>query len=184
MNPQPETLARRLGTTPHVSALLRKARKLGLHGSKELCLLAVQRGCRHYAQGDEPDEPLASHEQFSDEELAIALLHPSLPHDPHRLRCGAAMVASDQNDPESLAHLARQERAVPVLRYVAESGRRYEPENPFWNRLLSLLPATPPIKPGVMPHPTRFVAMTGFTPRGREFVTEWLRPESAPAKAA
>ena len=41
-----KTLAARLGTTTHVSALLYKARKLGLMTPTALANLAAQRGCR------------------------------------------------------------------------------------------------------------------------------------------
>jgi hypothetical protein len=54
-------------------------------------------------------------------------------------------------------HLSPLLRCGPVVRYVAEAGRHYEPENLFWVRLLSLLPRTPPPKSSVVPHPTRFV---------------------------
>jgi len=53
------TVATKLGTTTHLSPLLRKARRLGL-GPAELRALAVQRGCRHYSNGSEPKEPLSS----------------------------------------------------------------------------------------------------------------------------
>jgi hypothetical protein len=86
------------------------------------------------------------------------------------------MLAAEGNDPRRLARLAVMERCVAPVRYVAEAGRRFEPGNPFWQELLAVLPKTPPPKPGVLPHPTRFVAMTGFTRRGREFVAEWQRP--------
>ena len=32
------------------------------------------------------------------------------------------------------------------------------------------------IPDGVMPHPTRFVAMTGITRKGVGLVTQWIRP--------
>lgn len=169
------TLAAKLGTTTHLSALLQKARRLGL-AQKELEILAVQRGCRHYSTGSEPERSLASDSQLSNEELAIALLSTALPYAPHSIRCGAAMVASQGNDPRRLARLAVMERSVVPLRHVAEAGKRYEPQNRFWDELLAALPQTPQAKRGVLPHPTRFVAMTGFTRRGVEQVTEWQRP--------
>lgn len=88
------TLAEKLGTTAHLSPLLRKAARLGL-GAAELRALAVQRGCRHYQTGNEP--------------------------------------------------------------------------------------ATPPPPPGVLPHPTRYVAMTGFTRQGPGLVVRWIRPEQTAA---
>jgi len=169
------TLATKLGTTTHVSPLLRKAERLGL-GPRELGWLAVQRGCRHYSSGAEPDQPLATEHAFSNEELAIALLSIALPYDPHAIRCGAAMLGAPGNDNRRLARLAILERSTVPVRHVAGAGRRFEPGNPFWSDLLAALPAAPPPRSGVLPHPTRFVAMTGFTRRGRETVVEWLRP--------
>ncbi|MFO1498178.1 MAG: hypothetical protein U1G07_07265 [Verrucomicrobiota bacterium] len=169
------TLAAKLGTTTHLSALLQKARRLGL-GPAELEMLAVQRGCRHYSTGSEPKVLLAGDSQLSNEELAIALLSTALPYAPQSIRCGAAMVASEGNNPSRLARLAVMERSVVPLRHIADAGKRYEPQNRFWDELLAALPQASAAKPGVLPHPTRFVAMTGFTRHGREQVLEWQRP--------
>lgn len=86
------------------------------------------------------------------------------------------MLGAEGNDPARLTRLAVMERSVRSVRYVAEAGRRFEPEHPFWQRLLELLPRTPPPRSGIFPHPTRFVAMTGFTRRGPGLVVEWQRP--------
>lgn len=179
MSQPSDTLAGRLGIAPHVSALLRKARGVGLAQPHELHVLAVQRGCRHYAQGDEPAGELVDVGRFSNEELALALLNVALPYDPESIRRGAAMLGIASSQPERLAELARNERSEIPVCYVARAGRRYEPGNPFWVRLLDLLPDAPEPTAGVIPHPTRFIAMTGFTPRGRELVTTWLRPKAA-----
>jgi hypothetical protein len=169
------TLAERLGTTTHLSPLLHKARRLGL-GPKELESLAIQRGCDFYESGA-PLPPLrVTRDQFSDSELAIALLNPAMPYNPQGLRLGAAMLSAEGNTPEEIARLAEMERCQAAVRYVAECGRRFEPANAFWPDLLALLPAGPAPKSGVLPHPTRFVAMTGFTRRGVERVVEWIRP--------
>ena len=175
MNCETATLAAKLGTTTHLSPLLRKASKLGL-GPAELQTLAVQRGCRHYATGDEPEKPLAPEARFSNEELAIALLCVALPYDPHSIRCGAAMLGAESNSASDLAWLAKLERSEVPVRHVALAGRKYEPENSFWIELLSLLPEMPIPDNGALPHPTRFVAMTGFTRNGPELVTWWQRP--------
>lgn len=172
------TLAGRLGTTSHVSSLVAKARKLGLRSGADFCALAVHRGCRHYSTGDEPDDKLVSAGDFTNEELAIALLHPSLDYDPHRIRCGAAMLGTRGNDARRLARLARLERAEAVVRYVAEAGARFEPDNTFWTQLLERLPDKQIVRPGVLPHPTRFVAMTGYVRgKGLGLVVEWQRPD-------
>jgi hypothetical protein len=175
------TLAEKLGTTTHLSPLLRKAQRLGL-GARELEILAVQRGCRHYSNGTEPTEPLATLEQFSNEELAIALLSIALRYDPHSIRCGAAMLGARGNDPRRIARMALMERSITPVRYAAEAGQKVEPDNPFWQELLAALPPSKPPKSGVLPHPTRFVAMTGLTRRGPELVIEWQRP-SVPQKS-
>ena len=178
----PPTLATRLGTTTHISALLRKARLLGLRTPDDLSALAVQRGCRHYWHEGVPEGELASRAEFSDEELALALLNVALPYDPHAIRCGAAMAGAEGNSPKRLAWLAKLERSEQVLRYVAECGKKFEPENLFWTELLALLPVTPQPKDGALPHPTRFVEMTGFIPGvGRKFVTQWERPRKRKA---
>ena len=171
-----ETLAAKLGTTTHLSPLLHKARKLGL-GPRELEILAVQRGCVHYSSGSEPVQPLATEQEFSNEDLAVALLSTALRYDPHSLRCGAAMLGAEGNDPSRLARRAVMERCVVPVRHVAEAGRRFEPDSPFWKELLDALPPAPPPRPGVLPHPTRFVAMTGFTRQGPGLVVEWQRPQ-------
>ncbi len=172
-----ETLAAKLGTTAHLSPLLHKARRLGL-GPRELEILAVPRGCIHYSNGAEPTRPLATEDEFSNEDLALALLSTALPYDPHSIRCGAAMLSAEGNDPKRLAHRAVMECCVTPIRYVAEAGRRFEPDVSFWKELLDALPAARPPRAGVLPHPTRFVAMTGFTRRGPELVVEWQRPRS------
>lgn len=174
------TLSRRLGTTTHLSPLLHKARRLGLATPRALQTLAVQRGCDHYRRGDESADALPSRAQFTDEDLAIALLHLEWEWDPQMIRLGAAMLGSQHNDPRRLARLAIMERCEPVVRHVAEAGRQFEPDNDFWTQLLAALPASAPVKSGVLPHPTRFGAMTGLTQRGRETVTEWIRPAPMP----
>lgn len=171
------TLATKLGTTTHLSPLLEKAKRLGL-GPKELRILAAQRGCIHYSTGAEPEQLLASETEFSNEELAIALLSTALTYDPHSIRCGAAMLSASGNDPKRVARLAVLERCVAPVKHVAEAGKRFEPENRFWDDLLKALPSSPTPKSGVLPHPTRFVAMTGFTREGAGIKTEWQRPRS------
>src|SRR6266699_5485909 len=159
------TFARKLGTTTHISGLLIKAKRLGLD-SEGLQRLAIQRGCDYYHDGSPLPPAPVSIDHFSNAELAIALLNPALRYDPQTLRLGAAMLSAESNRVEEIARLADMERCEAVVRYIAEAGRKFEPENPFWTSLLELLPVTPPPKSSVVPHPTRFVAMTGFTRRG------------------
>ncbi|HMC27075.1 MAG TPA: hypothetical protein VKM56_04680 [Verrucomicrobiae bacterium] len=175
---QAPTLAEKLGTTTHLSPILRKAKRFGLDAAG-LERLAIQRGCDYY--GSESDLPLEvpkiSREQLSDEQLAIALLNPALRYHPQTLRLGAAMLGAEGNDPSEIARLAKMERCEPIVRYIAEAGQKFEGDNAFWPKLLALLPASDPPKSSVVPHPTRFVAMTGFTRKGPGTVVWWIRPK-------
>lgn len=177
-----ETLAYKLGTTTHLSPLLMKARRLGLRIPEDLQALAVQRGCRHYWQENVPANELAAQGEFSNEELAMALLSVAQAYDPHSIRCGAAMLGAVGNNPKVLARLATWERSEVVVAYVAACGKKYEPDNSFWSDLLALLPPTPQPKDGVMPHPTRFVAMNGYERNvGKKTSIEWQRPQRSAA---
>jgi hypothetical protein len=169
------SLAARLGTTTHLSPLLHKARRLGLD-AQGLERLALQRGCDYY-RTDEPLPPATvSEREFSNAELAIALLNPALRYGSQTLRLGAAMLGAAGIAPTDIAVLAKWERCEAIVRYVAAAGNRFEPDNSFWKELLALLPAGPSPKSSVVPHPTRFVAMTGITRQGVKTVTEWIRP--------
>lgn len=106
----------------------------------------------------------------------MALLSPSLPYSPHTIRVGAAMLGATGNDVALLARLAVAERTVPAVRYIASGALQFEPKNPFWSKLLGSLPEAPPVREGIMPHPTRFVSMTGITRTGSGRVTIWIRP--------
>src|SRR6266699_2428180 len=122
------TLAKKLGMTTHISGLLIKAMRLGLD-AEGLERLAIQRGCDYYHEGEPLPPPAITEEQFSDEELAIALLNPALRYHPQTLRLGAAMLGAEGNEPENIARLAKYERCESLVRYVAEAGRRFEPNN-------------------------------------------------------
>ena len=188
-----ETLARKLGTTTHLSPLLMKARRLGFSTSESLESLAVRRGCRYYDSKGElnrlAEEPAeyrvvqrAREGTLANEELAVALLSIVLPKSQWRLRLGAAMLAASGNSPARIANLAIQERTEQVVSYIAQCGRQVEPGNDFWDKLLALLP-NPTFQPApdVLPHITRFVAMTGVTRKGKETIMQWIRPTRAAA---
>jgi len=179
------TLANRLGTTPHLSPLLMKARRMGLENAEDLERLAVLRGLRYYdSHGNSmaaPPDPaesrkFAASKAFSNEELALALLSPAAPYSMQRLRMSAAMIAAEGNQPEKIVRLARYERSEPIIRHIAQCGLMTEPDNSFWSKLLQMLPGTdvPPLD--VLPHLTRFVAMTGITRTGTRPVMKWIRP--------
>lgn len=180
------TLAARLGTTAHLSPLLMKARRLGLEQAEDFERLAVSRGLRYYdSHGDSrkacPPTSIVQKsgidEDFNNEELAIALLSLAAPYSQQRIRIGAAILAAEGNRPEALAALAQRERCGMIVRYIAECGHEVEPGNPFWLKLLERLPAHNfVLLPGTLPHPTRFVAMTGVTRAGVGNIRQWIRP--------
>src|SRR3954464_12572252 len=97
-----ETLPESLGTTAHLSPLLRKANRLGLD-EIGLRRLAIQRGRDYYDSGKSFSSLKISEKQFSNVELAITLLNPALKCDPQTLRLGAAMLSALGNDPEEVA---------------------------------------------------------------------------------
>ena len=105
-----DTLAKKLGTSVHFSPLLRKARRLGLSTPKDLWTLAVQRGCRHYWHGDEPEGELVPQTALTNEELAVALLNAAGPYSPHSIRCRAAILGAIGNDPT----MVRKFEAKPI----------------------------------------------------------------------
>jgi hypothetical protein len=181
------TLAARLGVPPHLSPLLMKLRRLGITSPSALEGLAVERGLRYYdPHGDSlkgRQSPPAQNASLTHEEIAIALLCPAAPYSQQRIRMGAAMLAAEGNQPATLARLAVQERCQVVVRHIAACGREVEPGNPFWEKLLGLLPVAitpPPPAPDVLPHLSRFVAMTGITRAGVGIHTRWIRPVIIP----
>ena len=158
------------------SALLNIARNLGLDLPDDLQRLAVARGCRYYVVEDGPLP--ATNLPLTNAELAVALLSPGLPPQPQDIRVAAAVLSSPDVNPALLASLATKEGCDGLVRYIAECGLKYEPENPFWSKLLDQVRAAV-IPSGALPHPTRFIEMTGMV-RGRTgFFTRWIRPMPA-----
>ena len=178
------TIAENLGGTAHLSPLLRKVRRCGLHGPDDLLRLAVRRGCRHYTPADYDEaaviEPGLA--QLSDLEVAMALMTAAQTYDPQWLRCAAQLLGSPAIRAGAVVRMAVMERCVPIVRHIAEAAVRYDDVGrDFWTDVLVALPAGRPVRPGVLPHPTRFVAQTGVTNPRRQADrrTVWLRPTGA-----
>jgi hypothetical protein len=173
------TLAARLGTAAHRSLLLHRIRAAGLDTPEKLAAEAVRRGLPYYA----PPGPAVLAPELacpvSAVELAIALLHPSLPSHPQRLRLAAATLATRGLVPAEVAHLAVQERAGGVVGAIAAAGAAAEPGETFWPELLAALPETPPVPAGVLPHASRFMAITGRARPGTTLSPSWIRPTLA-----
>jgi hypothetical protein len=157
------------------SALLRKAQSLGLSLPSDLERLAILRGCDYYERDLPPRVPPLGQVPLTNAELAIALISPSLCPTARDIRLAAALLGASTTNAEEVAALAMQEDCVGIVRHIALSGKRFEPENPFWQILMQLLPDVK-IDPDKLPHPTRFVEMTGID-RGKVGVfTRWIRP--------
>lgn len=175
-----ETLAHRLGMTAHVSPLLMKAAMLGFDSPEKLEGLARKRGLRYYSDPagtvSEDTVEYRTEGDLSNEELAICLLSICFPYSQQRIRMGGAMLSAEGNSASGIAKLAVEEHSERVVHYIASLGNRVEPDNPFWSKLLNLLPDFEAPRPDLLPHLTRFVAMTGFTRNGRETVMQWIRP--------
>jgi hypothetical protein len=173
------SLAHLIGTTPHLSPLLRKARHLGYATPDHLQQLAVLRGCSHYQLADDKSDTIedCGRERFSNEELAVALISAGFEGDARHVRIAAQILGADGVRAEAVARLARMERCVPVLRYIAEAGLQGDKiRTHFWKSLLDLLPVGTPIAEGRMPHPSRFMSQPGWTPPSRpQRLASWLR---------
>lgn len=181
----PDTLASRLGTTTHLSPLLMKARRLGLVVPEDLERLAVRRGLWYYELRGESAKLLGDprldvgRDEFSDAELAVALLSAHLPKALIRQRLGAAMLGAVGVDAAEVARLAALEGCEAIIRQIADCGEAVEAENPFWQALQDALGPVH-YDPNEMPHPTRYIEMTGIT-RGKVGVLKsWVRPVAAP----
>ena len=172
-------LAHLLGNTPHLSPLLRKAARRGYSKPDDLLHLAVARGCRHYgaAVGEAAKVRDCGKDQLSNTELAVALISGSLQGDARHIRVAAQLLGAPDINRSELVRLARMERCVPILRYIAEAGAQADTEQPlFWREILNALPETPPIPEGRMPHPSRFVSNPGWSPPSRPHRrASWLR---------
>lgn len=157
------------------SRLLEKARRLGLELPLDLERLAVIRGCDYYERELPPRVPALGDVPLSNAELAIALLVPSLRPAAREIRLAAALLGAPDVRADQVAALAVQEHCTAVVHHIARAGQRFEPNNAFWPSLLERLPDVKVHSDG-LPHPTRFVEMTGIDRGKIEVSTRWIRP--------
>jgi len=175
MSASPRTGAPR--KIPGVSRLLHKARSLHLQLPLDLERLAINRGCDYYERDLGPRIPPLGPVPLSNAELAIALIVPSLHPDARQIRLAAALLGSPEITVDEVATLATEENCASIVGYIAACGMRFEPQNPFWRSLAELLPDIK-IAADEMPHPSRFIEMTGID-RGRVGTfTRWIRPRA------
>ena len=175
------TLANLFGGTAHLSPLLRKVRRLGLPTPDVLLRVAVARGCLHYAPGDfipaAVKDPGA--ERLSHAELAIAMISGAQQYDPQCMRCAAQLLSGDTLDAREVARLARMERCIPALAYIARQGRQSDDQRrAYWVEILEHLPQGDRVNAvPLWPHPSRFVSQAGYRRGGKGGGPVWLRPQ-------
>lgn len=176
------TLASHFGGTAHLSPLLRKVKGLGLATPDALLRLAVARGCWHYApagfRSDEVQDPGV--DRLSDVELAIAMISGAQEYDPQRMRCAAQLLSGDSLNAREIARLARMERCVPAIAYIARLARELDDaRRNFWVEILNHLPPIERVNAlPLWPHPSRFVSLAGYRRGGAHSPPVWLRPHS------
>jgi hypothetical protein len=174
---KPPTLAARLGDVSHVSPLLRKVRHLSDCPpemiSAWLLKCAVERGASHYRRdfnsGLPPDNPA-----LTKEELGVALCLAHHPFDPTLIRAAAQLLSAPDIDAASLTRLAVMERCEPVIRHIAEAAERFAATLEPWRTVRVTLPPRHRARLDALPHWSRFVLQTGYTPAGRGQHIEWL----------
>ncbi|HEV2693499.1 MAG TPA: hypothetical protein VG347_11435 [Verrucomicrobiae bacterium] len=174
--PQPVTLARKLGEVPHVSGLLRRIARVsgaGEHTAEWLLKVAVQRGADHYQRTFDPSLPPDS-PLVSSEEIGIALCLGELPYGLDHLRVAAQLLSSPHVDANQLCRLAVQERCEPVLLHIAQTAERFASKLEPWAILRRDLPPRPVPRTDALPHWTRFVSHTGVTAHGGPPQSDWL----------
>lgn len=179
------TLARRLGDVPHISPLLRRVRQLSGVGDTHLPLwilrCAVARGASHYRRTFDtalpPDNPILTREELG---VALCLSHHTF--DPTLIRAAAQILSTPDTDAATLVHLAMMERCEPVLLHIANAASRTAPELEPWRTLRATLPRRHRARLDALPHWSRFVLQTGYTPAGRGQHIQWLMCDEQPAE--
>ena len=110
--------------------------------------------------------------RLTNEELVCAILSPSLLDRPQMLRLAAQAVSRGDVDVDALLRLTKLERAGRVLRAMAESALRIEPDHPGWKQLHETLRDEPPLR-DVLIHWTRLaepIPSRGLVAKGWKLV--------------
>ena len=174
--PRP-TLAQKLGDVTHVSPLLRKVRELSGCAEDRVgewpLKCAVGRGASHYRRSFAPELP-PDNPSLTSEELGVALCLAHHAFDPTLIRAAAQLLSARDTNAKTLAHLAVMERCEAVLLHIAGAAARVAPGQEPWAALRALLTSRSRVRTDALPHWSRFVAQTGYTPAGRGQHIEWL----------
>lgn len=174
--PRP-TLAQKLGDVTHISPLLRKVQELSgcsLDDLGEWLLkCAVERGASHYRKNFDRDLP-ADNPALTNEELGAALCLAHLPFNPIFIRAAAQLLSDNKVDSKTLARVASMERCEPILLHIALAAEKVAPAEEPWISLRHSLSTRHRVRTDSLPHWSRFVLQTGFTPAGKGTYIEWL----------
>jgi hypothetical protein len=174
--PRP-TLAQKLGDVTHVSPLLRKVRELSGCAENDvgewLLKCAVGRGATHYCRDFAPELP-PENPSLTNEELGVALCLAHLPFDPMLIRAAAQLLSARDTNAKTLAHLAVMERCEGVLLHIAGAAAQVAPAQEPWVSLRAQVTSRRRVRTDALPHWSRFVLQTGYTPAGRGHHIQWL----------
>lgn len=171
------TLAQKLGDVIHVSPLLRKVKTVS--GCTEdqvgdwLLKCAVERGASHYRRDFSPELP-PDNPTLTNEELGVALCLAHHPFNPMLIRAAAQLLSARETNPQTLAYLAVMERCEPALLHIAGAAARVAADQEPWAFLRAHVVTRRSVRTDALPHWSRFVSQTGYTPAGRVHHIEWL----------
>lgn len=171
------TLAQKLGDVAHISPLLRKVQQLSgcsLNKVGEWLLkCAVERGASHYRKNFDSDLP-PDNAALSNEELGVALCLAHLPFNPMYIRAAAQLLSDERIDSKFLARVATMERCEPILLHIALAAAKVAPAQEPWADLRRYLSGRHLVRTDSLPHWSRFVLQTGYTPSGKGSHIQWL----------
>lgn len=174
-------LAHRLGETPHLSPLLRKAERFsgaGEHLAEWLLKVAILRGAGHYERPMRPALP-PDNPALNDEEVGVALCLAHLPDDPVFVRAASQLLSSPAVNPEELVRLARMERVETVLCHIAAACARVDQNLEPWATVRRELKPRRQLPEGTLSHWTRFAALIGLTRHGM-MPPQWIKRDEQP----
>ncbi len=139
------TLAGRMGVSVHQSPLrfkiqrwLEPARERSRITPEEwLVELANRRGATVVFRQQEAPMGIRwpDPDEFSDEELVVALSQLNRVDQPQLLRLPAQLISRGRLDLDLLLRLARMERAARTLKELATQALKVEPNHPAWRRI-------------------------------------------------
>jgi hypothetical protein len=150
------TLAERMGTTVHVSALRISLRRLMMKypsataDSLEDWLLDVAncRGARIVVR--DPPAPTEfvppPSAELSQEELVVAICMLQGDDRPQLLRLAAQLISRSELDLTTLSRVATRERVGRVFKSMAEAALKVDPTHPAWLHLAGAFAAAAPLR--------------------------------------